>query len=114
MIHAMTNAVGDRILSAQIAGVVARHARVHRLAGPDRASALVELTELAAGRGDLLARCAGLAVGTHEGDLDEDRYLREAQLCIDAGADTSLIPHWIEVGRRQARDFAPKHRAVGR
>jgi hypothetical protein len=80
-----------------------------RLTRSDRVAALAELAELAAGRSDLLARCAGLAVGTHEGDLDEGRYVRAAQLCIEAGADTSLIPHWIDVGRNRAVEIAAKH-----
>jgi hypothetical protein len=29
-------------------------------------------------------------------------YLPIVQLCIKAGADTSLISHWIEEGRRRA------------
>ena len=107
----MTRAADDRILSAEIAGLVARHASLPRLTGPERAAALIELAELAVGRGDLLARCAGLGVGIHEGDLDEDRYLREAQLCIEAGADTSHIPHWLDIGRQRARDLEAKHRA---
>jgi hypothetical protein len=107
----MTRAADDRILSAEISGLVSRYARLPRLAGTERASALVELAQLAVGRDDLLARCAGLGVGIHEGDIDEDRYLRAAQLCIDAGADTSLIPHWIDVGRQRAREIAAKHRA---
>lgn len=107
----MTRAADDRILSVEIAGLVARYASVPRLTGPDRAGALTELAELAAERADLLARCAGLGVGAHEGDLDEERYLRAAQLCIEAGADTSLIPHWIDVGRQRTRDNCTKHRA---
>jgi hypothetical protein len=35
--------------------------------------AVAELAELAAGRSDLLARFAGMEVGLHEGDLDEER-----------------------------------------
>jgi hypothetical protein len=107
----VTRAAGDRILSAEIAGLVARHAAASRLTGPERAAALTELAEVAAGRSDLLARCAGLAVGIHEGDLDEDRYLRAAQLCIEAGADTSLVPHWIDIGRQRARNIAARRRA---
>jgi hypothetical protein len=71
-----------------------------RLTGPARDQAVVQLASTAPGRTDLLARCAGLAVGLHEGDPDEDRYLRAAQLCIDAGADTALINGWIAEGRR--------------
>jgi hypothetical protein len=61
---------------------------------------------------DQVSECVGhLAVGLHEGDLDEDRYLPAAQLCIEAGADTRLIPHWIDIGRQRACDIAAKHRA---
>jgi hypothetical protein len=35
--------------------------------------------------------------------------VRAAQLCIEAGADTSLIPHWIDVGRNRAVEIAAKH-----
>lgn len=72
---------------------------------------MVYLAELAAGRSDLLARYAGLAVGVHEGELDEERYLRAAQMCIDAGADTSLIPHWIDRGRSRASAVAARQKA---
>jgi hypothetical protein len=100
-----------RILSAEIAGLVARHSRVSRLTATERATALLELTDLAAGRADLLARCAGLAVGIHQGGLDEDRHLRAAQLCIEADADTGLIPRWVSVGRQRARDINAKHQS---
>jgi len=80
----------DRILIASIAGVASRHARTRRLSGPARAAAVAELAELAAGRSDLLARHAGMTVGMiREGDIDEDQHLLAAQLCIEAGADTS-------------------------
>ena len=107
----MTRAADDRILSAEITGLVARYARLPRLTGPERTTALVELAELAAGRRDLLARCPGLGVGIHEGDLDEYSHLRAAQLCIEAGADTSPIPHWIDIGRQRARDIEATCRA---
>jgi len=109
----VSDSATDRLLSAQIAGLVARHASATRLTGRGRAAAVAELAELAAGRGDLLAKCAGIGLGIHEGDLDEDRYIRAAQICIEAGADTTLIPHWLDVGRRQARDIAAKYRAGG-
>jgi hypothetical protein len=34
--------------------------------------------------------------------LDEPRARAAAQLCIAAGADESMIPQWIEEGRRRA------------
>lgn len=39
-----------------------------------------------------------MEVGLHEGDLDEERRLLAAQLCIEASADTTQIPRWIEEG----------------
>jgi hypothetical protein len=102
----------DRILSAQIAGTALRHARSRGgLSGPSREAALAELAEVASGRRDLLAQCAGLQVGMHEGDLDEERYVLAAQLCIEAGADTGQIQRWIDAGRKRARDIAAKHQA---
>jgi len=105
----------DGILYARISGVASRHAS-GRVSDTARARAVADLAELAAGRSDLLARYAGLAVGVHEGDLDEERYLRAAQLCIDAGADTSLIPRWIDEGRSRARagTSQPGSRRAGR
>lgn len=101
----------DRILSARIAGTASRHAsRRGGLTGSARAAAVTELAELAAGRSDLLAQFAGMEVGLHEGDLDEDRRVLAAQLCVEAGADTSQIPRWIDEGRRRARDVAAQQR----
>jgi hypothetical protein len=105
----------DRILSAWIAGTASRHASTRGgLTGTARAAAVAELAELAAGRSDLLAEFAGMAVGLHEGDLHEDRHLLAAQLCIEAGADTSQIPHWIDEGRRRAREIAAMRTASPR
>ena len=101
----------DRILIASIAGVASRHARTRRLSGPARAAAVAELAELAAGRSDLLARHAGMTVGMiREGDTDEDRHLLAAELCIEAGADTSTIQRWIDAGRRRAAEIAAMRR----
>src|SRR5215472_3448666 len=104
----------DLILSARIAGAASRHASKRGgLTGSARAAALAELTELAAGRGDLLAEFAGMEVGLHEGDLDEERHVLAAQLCIEAGADISQIQRWIDEGRRRARDVAASRRPHG-
>ena len=99
----MASGESDRVVVAKITGIAVRHARRRALTTAEQDAAVAELLEAAAGRGDLLAQCAGLAVGCHEGDLDEPRYLLAAQMCINAGADTGLIPHWIEEGRRRAR-----------
>jgi hypothetical protein len=109
----MASTERDRIIVAQIAGAASRHARTHPLTQAELQGAIAELATVADGRADLLAEHAGLAIGCHEGDLDESHHLRAAQLCIDAGADTSLIPRWIEEGRRRAATAAAKrHRRL--
>lgn len=91
----------DKALLAEITGVARRLAR-GQLSGAEQQEAAATLSQVAQGRADLLAESAGLAIGTHEGGRDEARHLQAAQLCIEAGADLSLIPHWVEEGRRRA------------
>jgi hypothetical protein len=102
----MVSSQRDRALLAEITGVARRLARGQQLSGAEQQEAAATLSQVAKGRADLLAESAGLAIGTHEGDRDEARHLQAAQLCIDAGADLSLIPHWVEEGRRRAGDSA--------
>jgi hypothetical protein len=97
----MTGADPDRLRYAQIAGAAARHAQAW-LTAEQEAAAVAELTDAAAGRTDLLAECAGTALGFGEGGQDAARYRQMAELCIAAGADRSLIGRWIAVGRERA------------
>jgi hypothetical protein len=97
----MTGPDPDRLRYAQIAGAAARHAQAW-LTAEQEAAAVAELTEAAAGRTDLLAECAGTALGFGEGGQDAARYRQMAELCIAAGADRSLIGRWIAVGRERA------------
>ena len=93
----------DRILYAKIAGITSHHARGGRPLTPDEeAAALAELTDVAAGRGDLLAERAGIALGFGQHQPDDAAYRLIADLCIKAGADETLIPRWEEAGRRRA------------
>ena len=92
----------DRIIVAQLAGTARRYARGRELTDAEHDRAVAELIEVASGRPDLLAECAGLAAGFHQGDPDEAAHLQAAQLCIDAGADRQLIPRWAEIGRYRA------------
>jgi hypothetical protein len=94
--------VPDRIAVARITGAARRHARWRDLTTAEETAAAAELTELAAGRGDLLAEVAGVLEGASEGRIDEPFARQAAQLCRLAGADESLIPAWTEVGRRRA------------
>jgi hypothetical protein len=97
----MTGPDPDRLRYAQIAGAAARHAQAW-LTADQEAAAVAELTEAAAGRADLLAECAGTALGFGEGGQDAARYRQIAELCLAAGADQALIERWIAVGRQRA------------
>jgi hypothetical protein len=98
----MATSKRDRALLAEITGVARRLARGRQLTGAEQQEAAAALSQVAQGRADLLSESAGLAIGAHEGNPDEARYLQAAQLCIDAGADLTTIPDWIEEGRRRA------------
>jgi hypothetical protein len=87
---------------ARISGIAGRHASWYAPAengSPQRSS---ELREVAGDHPYLLAEGAGIQLGFHEGGLDEPRAKAAAQVLIAAGADQSLIPGWIEEGRRRA------------
>ena len=92
----------DRLLVARISGIARRHASWRVPAGNEIAAAVAELREVAGDRPDLLAEVAGIGLGFHEGGLDEPRAKAAAQVLIAAGADESLIPRWIDEGRRRA------------
>jgi hypothetical protein len=94
----MADHLTDHAVITQLAGTSVRLARRAVLTPDQHHAAVTELADLAAGRADLLAQCAGLAAGAHMGAPDEALYLRAAQLCIDAGADQSQIPHWTREG----------------
>lgn len=109
----MTSPDPDRLRYAQIAGAAARHAQAW-LTAEQETAAVAELAQAAAGRADLLAECAGTALGFGEGGPDAGRYRQIAELCIAAGADPSLIGRWIAVGRERAaaaraRPYAGPH-----
>jgi hypothetical protein len=98
----MASSKRDQALLAEITGVARRLARGQQLSGAEQQEAAAALSQVAQGRADLLAEAAGLAIGSQEGGREEARHLRAAQLCIDAGADLSLIPQWAEAGDRRA------------
>jgi hypothetical protein len=98
----MTSPDSDRLLYGRIAGTAAKHAPVWGLGGQTKAVAIAELAEAADGRADLLAKCAGLALGYGERQPEAAHYQRMAELCIAAGADKTLIQRWIDAGRLRA------------
>lgn len=98
----MSGDLSDETVVARIIGAAARHARRCVLTEAEHLAAVTEIAGLAGGRADLLAQGAGIAAGFHCGRADEARYLRAAQLCIEAGADTGQVQRWAEEGRRRA------------
>lgn len=98
----MTSPDVDSLLYGRIAGTAARHAPGWRPGGQENAAAIAALAEVADGRADLLAKCAGLALGYGERQPEAAHYQRMAELCIAAGADTTLIQRWIDIGRHRA------------
>lgn len=63
---------------------------------------MAELTDLTAGRGDLLAEVAGVLEGVSEDRLDQPFARQAARLCRLAGADETLILHWATERKRRA------------
>ena len=98
----MTASLPDSILTAKIIGIAGRHARHRPLTSAEHEAAVTEIADIASGRADLLAECAGIIAGSHQGELEEAHYLQAAQLCIDAGADTAQIDRWTAEGQRRA------------
>jgi hypothetical protein len=98
----MPETAADRILTARITGTAKRYAPGRPLTETQEAEALASITEVAAGRTDLLAQAAGLAIGFYRGTLYQPQHRQAADLMIKAGADQQLIAGWIEEGRRRA------------
>lgn len=94
----------DRLLVARLDGTATRHAQWREPTETEIAAAVADLREIAGDRPDLLAETAGILLGASEGSLDELRARAAARFCIAAGADESLIPAWVEEGRRRAAE----------
>jgi hypothetical protein len=96
----------DRILIAQLHGEAQRHARRGEMAEDEHQAAVGEMRKLAGGRADLLAHVCGIELGFGEGEPAEtvSLSLRVAALCREAGADESLIPEWVAIGRQRRID----------
>jgi len=92
----------DRIIVAELSGTVSRYARWEPPDEATTAAAVAALRNLAKGRADLLAEVAGLALGFYDGTPDAPRAANKAAFCRLAGADESLIPGWVEIGRERA------------
>jgi hypothetical protein len=91
----------DRLLTARLMGVAKRHAHWREPTQDETDAAVAELREVAGDRPDLLAEVAGTLLGASEGEPHEPRSKAAAGFCTAAGADESLIPGWVEEGRRR-------------
>jgi hypothetical protein len=92
----------DRPIVAELHGAAKRHARWREPTRAETAAAVAELREIAGRHSDLLAETAGILLGAGRGTPDEARTRAAARLCVEAGADETLIPPWVEEGRRRA------------
>jgi hypothetical protein len=92
----------DHVRYAQIAEAAARYVQGAVSTAEEEAAAIAELAQAAAGRPDLLAERAGTALGFSQGGLEPARNRQIAEFCIAAGADKTLMGHWVTVGRELA------------
>jgi len=92
----------DQLTVARLAGAAWRHAAGWEPAGAETVTAVVELREMAGGRGDLLAEVAGLLIGYYRRTAEESRARAAAYYCIVAGAALEPMPRWIEAGCSRA------------
>lgn len=102
MAHKRTEPEHDRLITASLTAAARRLADWQALSPAEAAAAVRELQDAAEGRSDLLAEVAGLLLGFYEGDRDEPKARRAAELCLAAGADEDLIQRWTEEGRLRA------------
>ena len=98
----------DRLLVARLSGIAQRHARWGALTDDDKPAGAAELRRVAGDRPNLLAEVAGTRLGASESRCPEYEAQAQAiaELCRLAGADETLIPRWVEEGRRRAASAA--------
>jgi hypothetical protein len=91
----------DGTTTAQLAGTAGRFVSRRPL---NVEAAVVELREIAAGRGDLLAERAWVTLGFYARENRDEwqRKALEAALLIAAGADLTRLMEWIAVGQERA------------
>jgi len=108
----MSSTAPDRLFVTQAAGPATLPAPSGRLTAEQQDTAAAGPKQAQAGWAELLAECAGLALGYGEHQSDAARYRQIADLCIAAGVDPTLVEAWIEVGRQRATTAAAlTHRA---
>ena len=98
-----------RLVFAELYGTVRHHVRLDPAEDSPRDVALAAVAEIVGGRDDrraLLAEAAGVMLGAARWEEERDRAGRSAALLEAAGADVSLIPEWVEEGKRRAERAA--------
>jgi hypothetical protein len=94
MMTSMRESDSDERMLGQIADTCRWYAAARPPAAQRRATALTTLAQISGGRTDLLARYAGQSLAWYDTQPDAPAHQTAAQLCIDAGADMSLIEQW--------------------
>jgi hypothetical protein len=104
----MRRPVGDRLLTAELAGAVQRLASRPRVYSV--AAGAAELRQLAGSRPDLLAEVAGLIWGYHRHEAHSAEWARHERavvMLLDAGADPEDVPRWFAAGWDRASQGQP-------
>lgn len=99
----MAQTADNRLTLAWLSGTVGRLVKYRELTVEERADAVAEVRSVTT-RPDLLAELAAVMRGVASSRLappEVERHERVAELLIEAGADTSLLAHWAEVGRKR-------------
>jgi hypothetical protein len=96
----------DRLTIARLMAITQRHTAKGTITSEARAQAIAELQAEAAGRTDLLAEHAGISLAFAEVRQGWEAVIGRlrAELAIQAGADETLIPVWLETGRERAAE----------
>lgn len=102
----MVESDAERILEARITGTVARYMRPPTEA--EEAEAPASITDVVAGRTDLLAQAAGLAIGFTEGTPDEPRQRLAAGIADQGWRRPSADPR-MDRGRPPTRRSYTRH-----
>jgi hypothetical protein len=96
----------DRLITARLMATAFRLATRNPVDGQ---AALAEIAAIAGDRSDLLAEGAGLLIGwrspRREITHDWPAQAVAGSLPVAAGADLSVLDHWIRVGMQQAREL---------
>ena len=108
----MSYDAGDRLITARISGVTARHTPLSGAYPNGEDAAIAEVRAVAQGRADLLAQFAGTYLGLSVAEVVDQlaaQKVAQAALAARAGADMDLVGRWIPVGVTRGEDILASH-----